>query len=255
MPNWCYNKVYMKDLANKNIFNEEGRFDFNKLIPMPEELEDAVGDDSADLAHYYVGRLFLNLDCYSFGWNAELREILAKKVNDVYERYIGKKYYTEIPTRDSEGKYFIINEEKLFEFGKEEFDRIVKYGAVSWYDWSCKNWGTKWNCNSEQYTSDYWMEFQTAWAPPTPVMLELSRQNPTSLITHYYIDEGYCFAGYSLYLNGQIIYEFDSGDPNSIDSIFNYYYIGYETGNPPYDWNNDCDITYKCFIQPAFSKI
>ena len=53
------------------------------------------------------------------------------------------------------------------------------YGTDNWYDWSRKNWGTKWNAY------DVWLEvdtkdtlevdFSTAWSAPIPVFLELQK--------------------------------------------------------------------------------
>ena len=45
-----------------------------------------------------------------------------------------------------------------------------KYGADNWYDWNCKNWGTKWDAcepNICHNDIDYFaVSFETAWNPP-----------------------------------------------------------------------------------------
>ena len=56
---------------------------------------------------------------------------------------------------------------------------IKLYGATNWYDWSCANWGTKWNAY------DVWVEvdtkntlevdFSTAWSAPVPIFLEIQK--------------------------------------------------------------------------------
>ncbi len=47
------------------------------------------------------------------------------------------------------------------------------------YDWCAKNWGTKWNANAPVYLPQYrTMMFETAWAPPMPVIRELHRRFP-----------------------------------------------------------------------------
>ena len=47
---------------------------------------------------------------------------------------------------------------------------INKYGVDNWYDWSCANWGTKWNSGESKViqVSDNSIEYQfdTAWDCP-----------------------------------------------------------------------------------------
>ena len=62
----------------------------------------------------------------------------------------------------------------------------------NWYDWSVKNWGTKWNAYEHSTTErDYDRgeinyNFLTAWGPPTPIVHELQRRFPTLCITMYF---------------------------------------------------------------------
>lgn len=43
-----------------------------------------------------------------------------------------------------------------------------------WYDWRIGNWGTKWNSYSGQDTEDA-ISFDTAWAPPIPIVVALAK--------------------------------------------------------------------------------
>lgn len=53
------------------------------------------------------------------------------------------------------------------------------YGADNWYDWSCKNWGTKWNSYSgEWYNEGESIQFDTAWSTPEPIYRALTRKFP-----------------------------------------------------------------------------
>ena len=64
---------------------------------------------------------------------------------------------------------------------QEESDRRRKeYGADNWYDWSVKNWGTKWNAYDLEV---YAMEdekiavcFLTAWSPPFEIFDEIEEK-------------------------------------------------------------------------------
>lgn len=72
---------------------------------------------------------------------------------------------------------------------------MEKYGCKDWYDWSVQNWGTKWNCYDGQMNEDGdTMSFYTAWSPPLPVIIALSKKikQPLRLL---YLDEGMMFVG------------------------------------------------------------
>lgn len=75
---------------------------------------------------------------------------------------------------------------------------IKKTGAKNWHDWSCQNWGTKRNaCHSEKpevskdkRRTDVIYRFDTAWAPPEPVLRKLSAMFPKVDFHLYWEDEG-----------------------------------------------------------------
>ena len=53
----------------------------------------------------------------------------------------------------------------------------------NWYDWRYANWGTKWNaCDTcfdyQKGMTEIFIDFSTAWNPPTPIFDALKRQNP-----------------------------------------------------------------------------
>lgn len=56
-------------------------------------------------------------------------------------------------------------------------DRFMKYGAVSWYDWSIKNWGTKWDMYDRR-CEDNVLIFDTAWSCPVPWFKKLASTLP-----------------------------------------------------------------------------
>jgi len=166
MPNWCYNQIEIEGPAEsiakleKLITTEQSKFDFNAIIPMPEELRKVKS-----------------------GGN----KINGKQVTRWWEDEEGNK--TEIP------------EETLNEWQE-------KYGATDWYDWACKNWGTKWN-NTDNVevqgdTKEGWLsyEFDTAWSPPIPVLSALSEKFPDCRIEIHYNEEGNGFSGCEVFEAG-----------------------------------------------------
>jgi len=99
-----------------------------------------------------------------------------------------------------------------------------------WYEWNCRNWGTKWDIGQKAYvfyemprllTQDdpindpdepelevcYQME--SAWSPPVEALDKLAEQYPTIQIDLISIDEGDCFACEVQWLDGNRFYEQD----------------------------------------------
>jgi len=81
---------------------------------------------------------------------------------------------------------------------------IEKYGSNNWYDWSCENWGTKWNGVSDEPYSyvigsgdtlftygEGIIHFRTAWSYPEGFIEALSKKFPNELIEF----EGVCQIG------------------------------------------------------------
>ena len=85
---------------------------------------------------------------------------------------------------------------------KDTQDRWLKeYGYDNWYDWSCSNWGTKWDAR-EVALEDYWEDgeltytFDTAWGPPEGIYNELVAQFPDLHISWFWDEPGMQTAGY-----------------------------------------------------------
>lgn len=93
----------------------------------------------------------------------------------------------------------------------------------SWYGWSIKNWGTKWNNTPDEQVVDAGsnsIRFTTAWEMPHPVLQELSRQYP-DLDFHVSWtgeDTGYR-TGARTYRSGEVVSEFlpVDGSPEARD--------------------------------------
>ena len=62
------------------------------------------------------------------------------------------------------------------------------------YTWCCDNWGTKWNAY-EVVRRDYSLFFQTAWAPPKPVIVALAKLFPDVTFHLEFFEHGMEFAG------------------------------------------------------------
>lgn len=97
-----------------------------------------------------------------------------------------KREYSDLPDA-------FLDFQKILPMPEELKDTESPKDTPNWYDWCCSNWGTKWN-SYDGIVSDNGIGFNTAWAPPFPVIIELSKQikKPLRLI---YDEPGMDFCG------------------------------------------------------------
>lgn len=188
MPNHCFNEVKAKKEILDEIYDyEKGKITFNKLIPMPKELENSVSDGSTTIKKAMY--LYLNGD-------KDLLEAKWEANKDAQQKY----------------KTFDKMVEHLFEkYTKEEVIRsytcLQKYGTDNWYDWSIEHWGTKWDAYDCQGSpQEGTLVFFTAWNPPDEIIKALCKKYPNSDLDWFYEEEGmqlagHCYAGE----NGEVI--------------------------------------------------
>ena len=103
------------------------------------------------------------------------------------------------------------------------------YGENNWYDWSCKNWGTKWNSvDAEAYDNDF--VFQTAWSPADPVIAALAKMFPAVRFTYTFSETGMCFCGKRVFENGKLVFAYDGDIAENYD---------WESDDSEYDLKDD----------------
>lgn len=205
MPNYVTNVITFQ---NKNDFekivkkyeSKENLFDFNKVIPMPAELNLPEGSISEDAIKYY-----------------------NKHKNDKTDEY--KKVKTINPNILSNEESKILkqyNVSNLYDLGKLYEDNLKNYGARSWYDWCIQNWGTKWN--AVDTTLDYDNKkiiFQTAWNIPQGILDELSKQNSAIPFEVDSQNEDFSLDGlHQEYENGEISDSYNIDDEEEQERIF-----------------------------------
>lgn len=123
------------------------------------------------------------------------------------------------------------------------FNKIIPMPKnVDWYDWSCDNWGSKWNAygladtpprienesNALNFILDEFAfsimtyKFETAWSPVPKVIKEISKRYPDTILRYSFVDEGGGFAGVEFFHDGELI---DSDHREDLDeSIFKEFY-------------------------------
>jgi hypothetical protein len=197
MPNYVRNRLSFAGPKNdiqkmlETIKNDElgiGTIDFNKIIPMPEELMIECGSRTTNglkAVDQYIKDNRLN-DYLCKARIDELQDIL-------------NKHSAELPE----------TEQDTWDIGVKSAVNIVKFGYPNWYDWSVDTWGTKWNACGYSEGIDYsefeHFEFDTAWSAPVPVLTKLSEMFPKIDIHHKWADEDFGQnVGDVMYRNGKI---------------------------------------------------
>lgn len=221
MPNWTYNRIKCKKSIGDKILTitENGySFDFNKLIPMPDDLKIDAGSIEGDsIACYYLS---LNDDEKN-----KLMKLLKSKEASYCHNY-WNKYKDDIKKLENNPKrlnekinnfngLFDFDKEKQFtsinELGKQYVENIKKYNFPQWYDWCIENWGTKWNVEEDvdiaydKNIDEYDISFQTAWSVPTGIVERYSDFCEDDDFYWEYEDEDYDGTHILRKINGEIV--------------------------------------------------
>lgn len=221
MPNWTYNRIKCKkEIGDKllTIKDDIYSLDFNKLIPMPEDLKlDAGSIESDSISCYYLS---LNDD----EKNKLMKLLKSKEIffhHDYWNKYKNDiKYYESNPdklknNKDNFNGLIDFDYKKHFnslaELGKQYIENIKKYGYPQWYDWCVENWGTKWNVEDDvdvsynKNTDEYDITFDTAWSVPSGIVEKYSEFCNDEEFYWEYEDEDYDGTHILRKINGEII--------------------------------------------------
>lgn len=214
MPNWVCNHLIihgenacdvMRSLLIKNEASECGYdLDFNKILPMPEDLNIISGTITTNCARLYVNAMLEDCDAYikyaklfvnAFSGNLFITETARTQLMKDALQY--KDHANDKP--------LFSNEAEVYAYGKRALDNYSKYGAKDWYDWSVNNWGTKWNaCNTIIHDpNDADIYFDTAWSPVPMLIEKLAKQHPECSFEYKYAEEqAGIYAGQYYFENG-----------------------------------------------------
>lgn len=170
MPNYCSCKLEIngpEDQVNA-FFEKAGEdFDFNNFIPLPEDLRGIVAGSTTVNGE--------RVNCY---------RRRSKETGEIVEDFNFNRDEAEIE---------VIPEERQKEL-------IAKYGAINWYDWNIKNWGTKWGaCDSRVERSENAIYFDTAWSPPIEFVESISPDFPDCEFQLHYAEMGLGFLGTTIF--------------------------------------------------------
>jgi hypothetical protein len=152
---------------------EEQFIDFNKIAPIPKELENTqspltiISQEEYDIQELKIA----NDDLTENERNWGISRGLTQKLADEYKK---------------------------------------KFGYAEWYGWQNANWGTKWNAYDQIFNeASKVITFDTAWSTPQRAMYHLSTKYPTLRFKVEFADEdlGNNVGEYTL-IDGEIEHEF-----------------------------------------------
>lgn len=168
----------------KSIKSDEygiGSIDFNKLIPMPESLNIEAG-----------GRSNRGLELY----RSYLQDSAAVAYADVQNTEPSSQHCEAVTALLKKYQELTKDDPELLHLGRRCYENIQNYGCTDWYDWSIKNYGTKWNAYGfkefpEYQDSNSEIRFLTAWSAPHPILEKLSELYPDVTFSHRWADEDF----------------------------------------------------------------
>lgn len=172
MPNWVINKMKISSEYTPQILNDEGKVDFNKVIPMPTSLNCESGSIT-DIAIYAYLSNSNAIDLYDMKKNELANKMLASQFHGTEARIemIYNSYRQWIDGRPD-------LKDDLYKKGENYVHNFLNYGCPTWYEWSIRNWGCKWNasnCKVSPADSEnmVYIEFTSPWSPPEGVLKAL----------------------------------------------------------------------------------
>lgn len=204
MPNYVKNVVTCANMdeLEKLLINKDGNVDFNIVIPKPKDLDITSGSYSYDIPSPYFNtkeserklarqrRIIGNVLEMLYDDTMTQAEFVQKILED--KKLVKTiKTFKGWHTRRSKNIKYVMKKKELTETLEnyiKGFFNIKRYGERDWYEWSIKNWGTKWNACDTVVDFNV-IEFETAWSTPVPVFIELSKRLKDKAITVHYADE------------------------------------------------------------------
>jgi hypothetical protein len=166
---------------------EESRpehLDFNALIPMPRELRETTSGSDGKIGYevWHDPDQSGWRNIASYPWVQELLKAAGLKATRTNVKAV---LAAKDPAYKREGDRYNRN--------------ILEYGCPTWYEWACREWGTKWNSYNFQEVrrakGRYDCVFATAWSPPEPVFYAIVEKYPTLTVQYDYSIEGGCGEG------------------------------------------------------------
>jgi hypothetical protein len=155
------------------------RFDFERVIPMPPICREVESGSESHTGLWALTGL-AHIQFLSIGTSP------AAHLPPGATGTLG--YY------DDTRKWLEQNRPDILEKGRKMLACLRETGSLSWYEWSCDHWGTKWNAyeflDRSRAEGRSVFEFQTANGIAEPIFEALAKRWPAITIDVVAIDEG-----------------------------------------------------------------
>lgn len=148
--------------------SDEMHIDFNKIIPMPDEIKNTSSISISDA---------ISIMIFDYGIEISESELQSKQ-----------NYIKEVPVS-------MIKKER--QNIKLMYSNKIKYGHPTWYEWAYANWKTKWNAYDQQL-SNKTINFNTVWTNVLYLILKLSEMFP-KVSLNYAFNEAADYEHYHIY--------------------------------------------------------
>ena len=222
MANVVYNKVIgLSDkLIKKYLVNENGKVDFNILIPMPKELDIICGSGSIPTSK-------------GAKYASDSTKAQEKENEPIYNT-LKKALEESGAATQQEFVNYCLQDNNIFNsiadingFSKpckdehittylQGFYNLEKYGYKDWYDFRIDKWGCKWNADSTVVYGGI-ISFETPWGSPDGIFIELSKHIPIRVMS---CDEFGNFGDIIDYIDGEATTVLEDSDA-VYDYMFN----------------------------------
>lgn len=161
-------------------------FDFNRIIPMPSQLEGAEASTDAER-----GAELIVMRATAGAPYADIHTIWGKWVRE--DVNMPKDHIRDV------AKAFLAKHPEIEAKGRVRLQNILETGYADWYQWSIDTWGTKWGAYAFKIVSDtegrLEFVFETAWSFPTPIFERLAERYQGLAFQCATFDEGSNFSG------------------------------------------------------------
>ena len=128
--------------------------------------------------------------------------ILAEAFRPKYEDERGNPYanpltdlYPTPPELDITAGFGNQDQELLAQYDAN----MEKFGFKHWYDWRVAKWDAQVMDFNDDNPKDVYLQFETAWSPPTAFLEWFCKQHPDTVFECEYDEEGMFFEGKTTY--------------------------------------------------------
>ena len=183
----------------QKVKGEQSPFSFNSIIPMPTSMNIVSGSDEerAILLILKGGLAYTSLIPKQYR-ESVIKAAASMHVIDYYNGNYGlEKYVSNDDPANADiarllDGHIPITKADFIALGSIAIDNYVRYGSKDWYDWSCANWGCKWDAGDADvklHENELFISFSTAWAMPEPVFIKLVEMFPNLHFEGRWADE------------------------------------------------------------------